>query len=423
MWSIFAVSLCSKAINREIGTLNGTVKITDGNAYSSSGKSPYKINIIDYIAQNFGLITDVYALYNSTCEIEGILPLSFEENTKKDGSDIGFLTFSFNACTSMDITENVINGNVSIISGSTIKIDDSKDRKCKIVISEALASLNNIKLGDTLKLNFFYNNGYNSVLSKENFVVGGIYKINEKLTGSANYTCQIPENTVYIPFSTYQTISKDSFLPTEVYFRLKYNDEKTVKKLESRLHALGYAEVSLVLFTPENITAGLSKLMVMTQITAVLLVICGNIAFLVIIFLNLQSRINEIGVLSALGNPRNKTVNSFFFEIIIIALAAFILSAMFFTFSAYFGMDTINGYLKSDSIASEYYNTTSDDYFEIQAEKNRTDKPNKEFVSYLANSIIFAVLCVILTSFSSYILIKIYIRSLVVMRVLGRSIE
>ncbi len=354
MWSVFLSSLCSDAINRKIGELNGAVKVCDHN----SSSVPISIATAEELSENFGIITGYAASAGSICSVLNADPFTVEDSYA--ASDI--YAHRVIACTSMNILDSVISGDIVMQSGNGITEEDEAKVRCKIVVSEHYAEKNSKKIGDILVLSWKNKNGEKE---KQDFVIGGIYQIRDTLTNEPIYNYQIAENTVFIPFSTYRAICGNTgFSLDSLYFYLKHHNETTVDRLNKRLQEIGYENIELKLYTPENVTAGISKLLGVLQITSVMIMLCGILVLFVIIFLGIQSRSKEIGILIALGKPSARIVGSLLTEVFVIGACSSFFATIFFYISASAGIKGIVSYLISDGMTSEFQNTSSETFFQ-----------------------------------------------------------
>ena len=359
MWSTFLSSLCSETIDRKIGELNGTVKVCDIN----SGDVPISLFRAEEFNSNFGIITGYAASSESICAINNGNPFVVDDASA--ASDV--YAHRVIACTSMQVVDSVISGDIYMVSGNGITEDDQNQAKCKVVVSDAYAEKNHIAIGDSLILSWQMNG---ADTAEQEFVIGGIYQIRDSLLQEAMYNYQIAENTILIPLSTHRIIQNDDYLSLDsLYFYLKHNNEMTVEKLEERFHEIGFDSIELKLYTPENVVAGIAKLLSVLQITSVMVMLCGLLVLFVVIFLNIQSRKKEIGILIALGKPSDHVVRSLFLEVLVIGAFSAISAVILFVLTAAVSEKSIIGYLTSDAMANEVQNTSSETFFQSIMQK------------------------------------------------------
>ena len=359
MWSTFLSSLCTDAIDRTIGELNGAVKVID----ADSGGVPISVDTAERFRDNFGIITGYAASAESICAIPDTLPLTVGDPSAAED----LYAHSVAACTSMEMIEWMISGDIEILSGNGITATDEKTVRCKAVISLNFAEKNALGIGDPLTLSWKKNGGENA---EQEFVVGGIYRIRDTLSENCEYNYQIVGNTVFVPLSTCRAVLEHTdFSLNSLYFYLKHNTGATVQRLEERLHEIGYQNIELKLYTPENVTAGIAKLLGVLRITSVTVMLCGLLVLFIVIFLNIQSRKKEIGILIALGKTPRKIVRSLFTEILVIGACSSVFAVLLFLLSASVSKKYVIGYLMSDAVTSEFRNTSSETFFQNLLQK------------------------------------------------------
>ena len=353
MWSTFLSSLCTDTIDRKIGDLNGTVKVSDVN----SGDVPISLFRAEEFCSNFGIITGYAASSESICAIKDADHFAVDDLSAASDP----YAHRVIACTSMQTIDSVISGSIYMVSGNGITEDDQRQAKCKVVVSDAYAKKNNIGIGDSLILSWQMS-GADDV--EQEFVIGGIYQISDTLVQDAKYNYQIAENTVFIPLSTHRIIQNNEFLSlNSLYFYLKHNNEATVKRLEERFHEIGFDNIELKLYTPENVAASIAKLLSVLRVTSVVVMLCGILVLFVVIFLNIQSRKKEIAILIAVGKPYLHIVRSLFIEVLVIGALSAVNAVLLFILTATAGKNSIIGYLTSDAMASEFQNTSSETFY------------------------------------------------------------
>lgn len=410
MWSAFISSACGNAIDREIGFLNGTVRPINETGHLSM--SLYRAR---QIKEDFGIITDLYASGESVCGIEGA---AFFAADQADNPNDAF-AHTVVACTTMDALESMICGDIFMTEGSRIRPADDEGLKCKVVVSDLLAERSGWKLGDTVRL-YWHSRVYGD--TQQNFVIGGIYHIEAGLQTDAQYNYLVSANTVFIPLSTYEAVvpQEDSGVRlSSLFFRMEHSNEATVEKLEARLHSMGYYHVYLKRYTPENVVAGIAKLLMLAQVTSMVVVICGLLVFLLIIFLNIQSRKREIGVLISLGKTRGALIRSLFTEVLVIGLAALLCAVPLYYGTASAGSGAISAFFSSDVLFSEFQNTTSDNYFlTLQRHAARTALDARTLLTPVAEVVVLLAA----VSLLAFLLLYFYTQRVKAFEVLGDAL-
>jgi len=408
MWSTFLSSLCSETIDQKIGELNGTVQVLD----AKSGDVPVSIFRVEELCTNFGIITGYAASSESICAIQNGTPFVVED----EAAAADMYAHSVIACTSMQVVESVISGDISVTAGNEITEDDQSQAKCKVVISEAYAEKNQIGIGDSLVLTWKINK---AKTAEQEFVVGGIYQIRDSLLQEAVQNYQIAENTVFIPLSTYRIVQENRSVPLDsLYFYLKHSNTATVERLEERFSEIGFRNIELKLYTPENVVAGIAKLLSVLQITSVMVMLCGLLVLFVVLFLNIQSRKKEIGILIALGKPSDHVVRSLFLEVLVIGVFSAVSAVVLFVLTAALSEKSIIGYLLSDAMTGEFQNTTSETFFQSILQKEEILQTTELSVTA---PILFALGMFVLVGIIAWIVIRFSTRRTNPMLVFGED--
>lgn len=198
-----------------------------------------------------------------------------------------------------------------------------------ILISQQLAELNSLKIGDIVNMAY----GDSSV----DYTVSGIYYV-ESSTESTMDTMNVAANVIYT-----STLGMDNFITSnnisetdmrmggsEILYKLNtYND---FDAFETELIEKGLDENYALGYPTDEITSVVTPLESMKDMIFVYISIAFIIGGLLLVFitqLNLKDRRYEIGVLRALNYPKFKLILSFLNEMVIASLMAIALSGIF----------------------------------------------------------------------------------------------
>lgn len=318
--------IAGESIRKTVGPLNSCVKVS-----SDSGKSRLTLNNAQDISNGFGVIQGYHAWAETIGELTGLMHFDVEKNTDPAGTGKAeFAPFSIFAVTSTDIMSDFYSGRRIIVSGDGISREDNDSGKLKLVVSEALAELNHLKLGD--RVDITVKTVYSPDPVSCTVYVGGIYSDTINYNNNAAYSYQMPENDVYIPMSVYDymmSASVDNITPKELYFELEHMSPKVISALEDRLRTVGLyttTDISLVPFTPETESAAMSKMATALDIAISAVAICFACSLLGLLMWNLQSRKREIGIYCVLGMKRSRISAGLTRETLGLFLPAFLLS-------------------------------------------------------------------------------------------------
>lgn len=231
-------------------------------------------------------------------------------NEKKDAG-----AFSLVGYDSYESMKEFIDGSYTITSGKVSSDFDSND----VIISEELATLNNLKVGDTITLI----DPKNEKLTYE-VVITGIYKEN---TDSANNMGEMFSNSAnkIITNSNFvkKIIDADSDLTVTITPTFYLKDKDSAAKFESEVKNKGLGEyytVSNNLSDIENATKSINNVKIFATTFLIITLIIGAIVLMVINMINIRERKYEIGVLRTIGMKKSKLSMQFIFELLIVGI-------------------------------------------------------------------------------------------------------
>ncbi|WP_058270150.1 ABC transporter permease [Olsenella massiliensis] len=186
------------------------------------------------------------------------------------------------------------------VRGSQVSFDDDA-----VVVSEKLAALHNVKVGDSIVL-YDQDDVGNAVGDGHALTVTGI---------AENYV----RNYVYVGREAWKGVS--DVAPTFSTIWCNIPDASARAGISSHLHDLG--DVSTVIFSNEIIDQYRHMLTAVNMVVVVLIVSAASLAFIVLYNLtniNVDERVREIASLKVLGFTRREVYAYVFREIILLTL-------------------------------------------------------------------------------------------------------
>lgn len=189
------------------------------------------------------------------------------------------------------------------ISGKQVPFDDSS-----VVISEKLATLHHLRVGDTLVL-FDRDKVGNSVGAGHKLTITGICE---------NYV----GTTVYVAPTIFAKISSSPVMYETLFIQapdLKPGEQQ--QNIASELHSCD--DVSLVAFSDETISLYRNMISVVDYVVAVLIISAVLLAFIVLYNLtniNIEERLREIASLKVLGFTKREIYAYIFREVFLLSL-------------------------------------------------------------------------------------------------------
>lgn len=218
------------------------------------------------------------------------------------------------------------NGESTLASGKTI--DDSlKDNKV-CVIEETLASQNNLKVGDKIKVQSARDEG-NTVTLK----IIGIYKSGEEVTDFvARNTAMNPYNKIYVPYTVANTLKGSDYKNTIDSAEFYLDDPVNVDSFVENGKKLDIDYDTYILDANsrayETMMGSIENVASFAKMTVIVVSIAGAVILGLIIMLSIRERRNEIGILLSLGESKIKIIGQFITETLIVLLLALALSSV-----------------------------------------------------------------------------------------------
>lgn len=234
---------------------------------------------------------------------------------KKDEDD--YSSFEIKGYSSYDAMNEFISGSYKITDGEMFT--DFTSNNC--LINSELATINNLKVGDTITFTDDNNNTYQLVIS-------AIYEENSsdsKSMFSSSANTIITSSNFINKMSTTNSELKLSVNPI---FILTSKD--VVDKFSSELTSKGLDENLMVTTNLESIDESVSTISNVKTFAVTFLVITliiGAAVLLIINMINIRERKYEIGVLRTIGMKKTKVCLQFILELLIVALASLLLGA------------------------------------------------------------------------------------------------
>lgn len=191
-------------------------------------------------------------------------------------------------------------------------------------INEELASYNDLKLGDKIKLEDEDGNTYK-------FEIIGIYKENESGVSGPMSLFSNSANTIITNANALTAITKaNSEVKGTVEPTFIIYDYADAEKIEAEFHDKGLNENYSVETNEETATAGLSSIKNVQSFATTFLIITlviGGIVLFIINMINIRERKYEIGVLRTIGISKSKLTMQFVAELLMVGCVALLIGA------------------------------------------------------------------------------------------------
>lgn len=274
-----------------------------------------------YYTMQTGVNSDNLEKASITSTNENTMPNGRGPNGKENFKNESSGDFTLKGYSSIESMNEFVEGNYTITDGEVFEDFDSN----YCLINSELATLNEIEVGDTIKIVDSEDDSNTYEL-----VVSGIYE--EKtdadngmsmFTGSVN---TIITNTNFI--NKMKDNNEDLNVSTTPTFILTsgdvvdaFSDELTEKGLNENLI------VQTNLEQVENATSTISNVKTFAITFLIITLIIGTVVLLVINMINIRERKYEIGVLRTIGMKKTKVCLQFMSELFIVAFLSLLLGA------------------------------------------------------------------------------------------------
>lgn len=292
---------------------------TSWQVWTDNSFESLKIDDIEKIAAVSGISN-----YNITTVTTPVNPVDFsriEDSDVDQSSDM--LSVSLIGSRDMSMDSNVLSGNLYMKTGRMVTKDDSN----VCVISEELATKNNLKLGDKLQFNDYHDREASTAYIAE---IIGIYQVKQKMAPYMFGDTYRSENIIFtdLRFPEKAQGSENDPLFEKAYFKVENVDnydsvKEAVKKVEIDWERYDLIDNNGNL---DTMSSNFNDLQSISQI--LIWVVAGAsfiILFLVFVFW-MKNRVQEVGIFLALGISKSRILSQILLEAIMIAVIAIFIS-------------------------------------------------------------------------------------------------
>lgn len=326
----------SKSNMKEMFSLANNISVSDIEKYADS-----KYVKSYYYTQTVGVNANIEKA-EMTSNSNNDMMDKRKDNNDDNKEDETTTDFNLKGYSSYDAMSEFVSGNYKITDGEVFEDFDSNN----CLINSELATLNNLKVGDTITVTDTANNTYDLVIS-------GIYEEKEdtdsgmKMFANSANTIITSSNFISKMSETNQDLAvttSPTFILTSSAVVDKFSSELTSKGLNENL------TVQTNLDQVENATSTISNVKTFAVTFLIITLIIGAVVLLIINMINIRERKYEIGVLRTIGMKKSKVCLQFVLELLIVAFASLLLGA--FT-GAMVSVPVSNSLLKNEITASQ----------------------------------------------------------------------
>jgi len=228
--------------------------------------------------------------------------------------------FILDGYSSYDSMEDFTSGTYKVTSGEMIGNFD----EFECVINEELAKLNEIKVGDTIKLK---NSSKNKTYE---FKVVGLYKDNSEEENTQNMYSPSVNNIIVGNGVISKLVTDDNKLVTNVTPSFILKNEESIDKYGEELKTKELNEYYTLTTNLEEIkgaTKSIENVKNFATTFLIITLIISAVVLLVINMINIRERKYEIGVFRTIGLSKTKLTTQFIIELIIVSVFALMIGA------------------------------------------------------------------------------------------------
>lgn len=270
--------------------------------------------------------------------------------------------------------KDFVNGNYTIIEGEVS--EDFNSSNC--VISEELASLNDLSLGDSI-----------TVLDTKNeknayeLLITGIYKENTESSDNISKMFSNSANEIITNVNFIKTIlSTNEDLSATITPTFILNNKENIDKFANEVKVKGLSEYYKVDDNIEDIesaTNSIKNVKIFAFNFLVITLIIGGVVLIVINMINIRERKYEIGVLRTIGMKKTKLSFQFMIELLIICILSLSIGAGIGSFAS---VKVANNLLASEIANSknEYSNINKNFGRSDDKDMNENNKSDSESI-------------------------------------------
>ena len=349
----------SKSNMKEMFSLANNISVSDIEKYADS-----KYVKSYYYTQTVGVNANIEKAEMTSNSNNDMMDKRKDNNyDNKEGETT--TDFNLKGYSSYDAMSEFVSGNYKVTDGEVFEDFDSNN----CLINSELATLNNLKVGDTITVTDTASNIYDLVIS-------GIYEEKEdtdsgmKMFANSANTIITSSNFISKMSETNQDLAvttSPTFILTSSAVVDKFSSELTSKGLNENL------TVQTNLDQVENATSTISNVKTFAVTFLIITLIIGAVVLLIINMINIRERKYEIGVLRTIGMKKSKVCLQFVLELLIVAFASLLLGA--FT-GAMVSVPVSNSLLKNEITASQESSNNIQENFGHDGNKQNDRKFN-----------------------------------------------
>lgn len=191
------------------------------------------------------------------------------------------------------------------------------------LVSNRFAELNDLKIGDTIRVTSPYKDDGNATLELK---ISGLFTA-DYFEATADENSNYLINHIITSAKTLQNSGFGGYCAAQIptYYLKSADDVDTFKQMLTESGLSEYMSLSDNMSELDSITGPIEKVSRFAAILMVVTLILGGAIFLLLTFLAIGERKYEIGVLRSIGMKKNKVIRGFLYETAVIVMVCCIL--------------------------------------------------------------------------------------------------
>lgn len=285
----------------------------------TEGGGPTFTNLM--VALDSEYVKEAYYKVSAETDIEGIS--AYTTQGKKGAS--GFTSVLYGGSQPQDM----VDGTVSLSEGRLASDEEILMGSPVVIISEALAEINGLSVGDTLSTTLNNIDGESYHLDQE---IIGIFTVSSQENSSMGLqqfgSTSVKQNDIYTPFSVLSQLPIDEASLEHLIIsdnKIVLEDPEDLDEYRDSIEDLagkyGDFDANDALYT--SMVGPIESLGLVSQIFVLAIIITGAFIIGLITALTINERKGEVGILLAIGESKWKIVMQFLVEVLVIAIIAF----------------------------------------------------------------------------------------------------
>lgn len=261
--------------------------------------------------------------YNITTAVTAVNPVNFSRIEDKDvdqSKDIQGVSLIGNKDMQMDA--NVLSENVFIKEGRMVERNDTD----VCVISEELAVQNGLKIGDRLGFNDCHDKNNSTVYEAE---IIGVYSVQQYMTPYMAGDTFRSENVIFTDLRFPEKVEGESDpLYEKAYFKVEDVDAYDTVKENIKRVDIDWERYDLIDNNGnyETMSTNFNDLERISEVLIWIVALASFIILFLIFVFWLKSRVQEVGIFLAMGEPKIKIIGQVLLEALMIAVVAISIS-------------------------------------------------------------------------------------------------